>query len=119
MSTANPARLTIAARTAGWLRFAAFYLTEVVKSNIMIAWDVLTPTDRSRPGIVELDLPEGLSDVQILLISNLITMTPGSLTLDLSPDRRTLVLHILYLDDRVELIRHLQKNYVQRVRQLF
>ena len=53
------------------------------------------------------------------LISNLITMTPGSLTLDLSPDRRTLVLHILYLDDRAELIRHLQKNYVQRVRQLF
>ena len=119
MSTANPARTALGARIAGWLRFAAFYLSEIVKSNIMIAWDVLTPTDRSRPGIVELELPEGLSDVQILLISNLITMTPGSLTLDLSPDRRILVLHILYLDDRAELIRHLQKNYVQRVRQLF
>lgn len=115
MSVTPPARLAFAARLIGWLRFAGFYLAEVVKSNLMIAWDVLTPTDKGSPGIICLPLPEGLRDGQILLISNLITMTPGSLTLDLSPDRRTLVLHVLYLGDVEQTRRHLLENYVQRV----
>lgn len=115
MSMPSPERLPLAARTLGWIRFAGFYLAEVVKSNLAIAWDVLTPTDKGSPGIIALPLPEGLRDGQILLISNLITMTPGTLTLDLSADRRTLVLHVLYLDDIEETRRHLLENYVQRV----
>lgn len=118
MSMAPASRLRFAACLAGWLRFAGFYLAEVLKSNLAIAWDVLTPTDKGRPGILCLPLPEGLRDGQILLISNLITMTPGTLTLDLSEDRRLLVLHILYLGDVEETRRHLLENYVQRVVQL-
>ncbi|WP_234044509.1 Na+/H+ antiporter subunit E [Haloferula rosea] len=90
-----------------------------MKSNLLIAWDVLTPTDKTRAGIIALDLPERLGDGQILLISNLITMTPGSLSLELSPDRRTLLIHVLYLDEDVEVTRnHLQQNYVERVLKL-
>lgn len=103
----------------GWIRFAGFYLAEVVKSNLHIAWDVLTPRDLTRQGILRLDLPEGVGDARILLISNLITMTPGTLSLDLSADRRTLLIHALYLGDDIEATRdHLQKNYVERVLQL-
>ncbi len=115
MSIISPKRLPPAARAVGWIRFAGFYLAEVVKSNLAIAWDVLTPTDKGRPGIITLPLPEGLRDGQILLISNLITMTPGSLTLDLCADRRTLLLHILYLDDIEETRKHFLENYVHRV----
>ena len=105
-----------ARKLIGWIHFAAFYLSEVVRSNLAITWDVLTPTDRTRPGLITLDLPEGLGDAHIFLISNLITMTPGSLSLELSPDRRKLLLHILLLDPDPEQTRkHLQQNYVQRV----
>ena len=99
-----------------WLRFAAFYLGEVVKSNLLIAWDVITPRDLTRQGILRLDLPASLGDGRILLITNLITMTPGTLSLELSADRRTLLVHVLYLDEDIESTRsHLQQNYVQRV----
>jgi multicomponent Na+:H+ antiporter subunit E len=118
MSMTSRPGLAFLSRATGWLRFAGFYLAEVVKSNLMIAWDVLTPTDKGSPGIIALPLPEGLRDGQILLISNLITMTPGTLTLDLSADRRTLVLHVLYLGDVEQTRRHLLENYVQRVVQL-
>lgn len=107
--------LSLIRKTIGWIRFAGFYLTEVMKSNLSIAWDVLTLEDKSSPGIIALDLPAGLSDGQILLISNLITMTPGSLSLDLSADRRTLLLHILYLDDVEGTRKHFLENYVHRV----
>ncbi len=99
----------------GWIGFAGFYLTEVIKANFIIAWDVLTPDSKSTPGIIEIELPEGLGDAQTLLISNLITMTPGSLTLELCADHRTLLLHILYLDDVEETRQHFLDNYVNRV----
>ncbi len=91
----------------------------MVKSNLQIAWDVMTPTDLTKQGFLRLDLPEGMSDFRILLVSNLITMTPGTLIVGLSEDRRTLLCHVLYLDDNVEQTRHnLQHNYVYRVHQL-
>ncbi|MGD7652611.1 MAG: Na+/H+ antiporter subunit E [Verrucomicrobiales bacterium] len=111
--------MNLPSKLAGWARFSGFYLTEVIKSNLQIAWDVLTPTDHTRQGLIRLDLPAGLGDGRILLISNLITMTPGTLSLELSEDRRTLLLHILYLEECVENTRnHLQQNYVERVLQL-
>ena len=104
---------------AGWLLLAVFYVVEVVKSNLQIAWDVLTPTDKTQQGFLRLDLPEGISDFRIFLVSNLITMTPGTLILGLSEDRRTLLCHVLYIGDDIEETRHhLQSNYVYRVHQL-
>ena len=103
----------------GWLWLWFFYLIEVVKSNLQITWDVLTPTDKTRQGFLRLDLPEGMSDFRILLVSNLITMTPGTLIVGLSEDRRTLLCHVLYMGDDIEATRHhLQSNYVHRVHQL-
>lgn len=107
--------LSLPAKVIGWIRFAGFYLTEVMKSNLAIAWDVLTPGDDSAPGIIAIELPPDLGDFQILLISNLITMTPGSLSMNLCADRRTLLLHILYLDDVEGTRKHLTENYVNRV----
>jgi multicomponent Na+:H+ antiporter subunit E len=107
------------AKLQGWISFALFYLGEVIKSNLMIAWDVINPRDLTRPGVIALDLPDHLNDRQIFMISSLITMTPGSLSLDLSADRRILYLHMLYLDEDVESTReHLRKNYVERVLKL-
>ena len=107
--------LSFAGKVIGWIRFGGFYLAEVMKSNLAIAWDVLTPEDKSAPGIIAVELPPSLGDFQILLISNLITMTPGSLSLDLSADRRTLLLHILYLDDVEKARQYITENYVNRV----
>ncbi len=107
--------LSLPQKIIGWIHFSGFYLTEVLKSNLEIAWDVMTPGDSSSSGIIAIELPAGLGDLQILLISNLITMTPGTLSLDLCPDRRTLLLHILYLNDIEGTRKHLTENYVNRV----
>ncbi len=107
--------LSLPAKAWGWTCFAGFYFKEILLSNFNIVWDVLTPDDKSRAGIIALDLPPEMSDNQVLIVSNLMTMTPGTLSLDLTEDRKKLLVHVLYLHD-VEVTRnHLMNNYVYRV----
>jgi multicomponent Na+:H+ antiporter subunit E len=94
------------------LRFAAFYLWELVLSNLRVAHDVLTPTFYMRPGVVAVPL-EARTDVEITLLANLITLTPGSLSLALSEDRQTLYVHSMFIDD-VERVRERIKTGLER-----
>jgi multicomponent Na+:H+ antiporter subunit E len=78
------------------LRFSGFYLWQLVLSNLRLAYDVMTPTHYMRPGVIAVPL-EARTDAEITLLSNLITLTPGTLSLDLSPDRRVLYVHAMYI----------------------
>lgn len=75
-----------------------FFLVELVHSNLRVFWDVITPGHISRPGIVGVPL-RAETEMEILLIANLISLTPGTLSIDLSEDRRTLYVHVMFLDD--------------------
>jgi len=102
-----------------FLAFAVFYLKEVLVANLHIAADILRPRSKAAPGFVVLPLGE-MSNIQILLLTNLISMTPGTLSFDLSQDRRRLLLHVMYLHGREEETRdHLLEHYVAPVRRLF
>jgi multicomponent Na+:H+ antiporter subunit E len=102
-----------------FLKFVLHYIKEVLVANLTIAWDILTPRLRARLAFIELEIGE-LSDFQVLLLTNLITMTPGTLSFDISTDRRRLLLHLLYpRGDPGQLRRALDRHYVQPVRRLF
>jgi multicomponent Na+:H+ antiporter subunit E len=98
--------------------FMGFYLREVLLSNLRVAYDVLTPRLQMRPAIVTVDI-EGLSDQQLIALTNLITMTPGTLSLDVSDDHRVLFVHAMYVDDLEQFHRDLQDDFVRRVRRVF
>ena len=74
-----------------------YFLYELTVSSFQVAWDALTPTHRSRPAIVAvpLDIEE---PIQITVLANLISLTPGSLSLDVSPDGKTLYVHEMFAD---------------------
>lgn len=78
--------------------FVVYFIYDLVKSNIRVAWDVLTPTHLMRPGVIAYPL-ELEGDGSITLFANLISVTPGTLSLDISDDRRVLYIHVMYLDD--------------------
>lgn len=98
--------------------FIFFYLWEVLLSNLVLAHDVVTPRDRFRPGILALHLPE-MTDLQIIALTNLVTMTPGTLTLDISEDRRTLFMHCMYLNNPQWMRRRICEDYVMRIKEIF
>lgn len=107
-----------------WLRkiwqtvnFLLFYLGEVLISNLRVAYDVLTPKDHSDPSIIALPL-EARTDLELLVVANLISMTPGTLSMDVSSDRQTLYIHTMFTGDVEELKRGLKENFEARVLRL-
>lgn len=98
------------------ISFVFFYIWELIKSNVRVAYEVLTPPHSMKPGVIGLPL-EAKSDAAITILANLITMTPGTLSLDLSSDRRMLFIHAMYIDDEETLRRDL-KDLERRVIEL-
>lgn len=74
-----------------------FFVKELIIANLKIAHDVLSKNTFMEPAIVALPL-EVKSDVGIMLLANIITLTPGTLSLRLSDERDVLYIHTLYLE---------------------
>lgn len=92
------------------LWFATLFLWEVLKSNLRVAWDVVTPRRLRRPGIVAVPL-DARSDLEIAVLANLITLTPGSLCVDVSEDRRTLFVHAMFVSDPDEVRTEIKQQF--------
>lgn len=99
------------------LRFLGYYLWELLKSNAIVAYDVLTPTHHMKPGVIGIPL-EAKTDLEITVLANLITMTPGTLSLDVSADRKTLFVHAMYINDPEALRADIKENLERRVLRL-
>jgi multicomponent Na+:H+ antiporter subunit E len=97
--------------------FAGFFAKEILLSAARVAYDVLTRTHHMRPAVLAVPL-QARTDLEIALLANLITLTPGSLSLDLSPDRRTLYVHLMYVDDPEVAVEELKHGYERRVLEL-
>lgn len=98
--------------------FLLFYIKEVILSNLKVAWDVVTPGYLSNPGFIALEL-DAKKEGELLVLANLISMTPGTLSLDISTDHKVIYIHAMYMDDPESLKRMLKQNFESRVIDLF
>jgi multicomponent Na+:H+ antiporter subunit E len=96
------------------IRFALFFLWEVLTANFRVVREILTPYHRMRPGIVAVPL-DASTDLEIAAFANLITLTPGTLSLDVSSDRSTLFVHAMFIDDVDDFKNHLKEGLEQRL----
>lgn len=96
------------------ISFIFFFLWEMVKANIQVAYEVITPPHNMKPGIVSLPL-DAKTDLEITLLANLITLTPGTLSLDVSSDRSVLYVHSMYVFDREEFIDDIKNGFEKRL----
>ena len=100
------------------VEFALFYVKEVILSNLRVAYDVITPKYYMQPAFIELDL-QGMSHRQILILANLITMTPGTLSLDICEQTQTLKIHSMYVENPQTAVRNLETTILRRIRNVF
>lgn len=83
-------------RLAKAVPFTFFFLWELAVANAVVAWEVMTPRHYMRPGIVEVPI-RSRRPMEISLLANLISLTPGTLTLEVAADRTALYVHALHL----------------------
>lgn len=99
-------------RVWSWSKLLVLFLWELVVSSVQVIWDVLTPQHKANPGIISVPL-DVTTEMEILLVTNLISLTPGTLCLDVTQDRKTLYIHAMFADDP-EAIRHQIKSGMER-----
>lgn len=102
------------------ISLAVLFLYELMVSAIRVAVIVVTPDLKSalRPAIVAVPLTVK-SDAEITLLANLITLTPGTLSVDVSDDRSLLYVHVLTLSTREALIADIASGFEKKVKEVF
>lgn len=100
-----------------FVRFLYFAIHEIVLANVALAKVLLRRDMRLNPAIVTIEL-EPQSPGPITTLANLITLTPGTITLDISGDGSEIYVHNLVLGDEETFIRDI-KAYERRVLELY
>lgn len=104
-------------RAAAAVALAGVFLWQLTLANGRVAYDVLTPGLQAVPAIVRLDL-DATGDFEILLLAILVTLTPGSVVVDISEDRRHMYVYFMYADDPEDARRRLKEVFERRVLQV-
>lgn len=99
------------------LSFLVFFSKEMVAANIKMAYYTVQPLSRLRPGIVSVPI-DGMSDIEITTLANLITLTPGTLSLDISEDNTRLIVHCMDASDPEAVEREIREGFQRRVKEL-
>ena len=97
---------------------ALVFLYELVLSTIRVAITVLSPNMNLKPGIFAYKL-EVDRDFEITVLANLITLTPGTLSVDVSDDKQYLYVHAIDCSD-VDATRHdIATSFERRILEAF
>jgi multicomponent Na+:H+ antiporter subunit E len=101
------------------IMFALYFLKELIKANLIVAYDILTPEDKMKPAIIAFPT-KCETDFEITMLANLITLTPGTLSIDMSKDKKILFVHCMYVDDaedfKKEITNGLEKKLLELTR---
>ena len=100
------------------LRLAWTFIAELVLSALRVARLVLRPDVKAhiRPAFVAYPL-SAKTDAEITLLANLITLTPGTLSVDVSEDRRFLHIHVIDLGDREAFVASIADGFERQVKE--
>lgn len=99
-------------------RLVLIMLYDIVRSNIHVARLVLGPREKIHPGWVW--VPLDLTNIHgITALASLITLTPGTVSAELSDDRRYLLVHALDLADADALIAEIKSRYEAPLKEIF
>lgn len=100
------------------LRLAARVLVDIILSNIEVARRILGPEAAIHPRFVQYPLTLG-NHYGIVTLAGIITMTPGTVTADIAPDRRSLLIHAFNTDDEAALIATIRERYETPLERIF
>ena len=94
------------------------FIWEMILSNIAVIKQVISPKLKMKPGIIAVPI-ELTGPWEIVLLANLITLTPGTLSVDLSEDNSCIYVHAMDVPDAEEMIRSIKHTFERRIMEVF
>lgn len=98
------------------LRLAAEFVIELCLSGYRVARDTLSPKMSFEPAIVALPL-DLKQDAEIMLLANMISLTPGTLSVDVSSDKSTLYIHAMNVENPDETCREIKEGFEHLIKE--
>lgn len=100
------------------LKLVPLVLWDIVVANVTVAFLVLGPLGRLKPRFIEVPL-EVSHPLAISVLASIVTMTPGTVSSQVSADRRHLLVHGLYVPDEAAMVAGIKSRYESLVKALF
>lgn len=111
----GPQRSPYFAKVLTTIGFVVYCLKELVIANVKMAVYTCSPLRSLKPMILAVPLRPGMTDVEITVLANLVTLTPGTLSLDVSQGRDTLFVHMMNVADPDAEIRAIKDGFERRL----
>lgn len=100
------------------LQYIAVLLLDIGVANLAVAKRILGPTQKLHPAFIRLPV-ELKNEFAISVLASTISLTPGTVSSDLSADRKTLLIHALDVTDKAEVIAHIKQRYEKPLKEIF
>ena len=101
-------------RFFAFIRLFTLFIYDMAISVKQVVWEILTPTQLSSPAIIKVPLT-GKNDLEITLLANLVSLTPGTLSLDVSEDKSYLIIHAMFAQNPQEVIDSIKNGVEKRI----
>ncbi len=106
--------------TKGWnlLSFGIYFVRILIKANLQVAWEIVTPGQHMQPRIIRYSVA-GMTPLQVTTLANTITLTPGTLSVDVSNDAENLYVHCMYAASRPDAVHELDELRDRILKEVF
>lgn len=110
-TVATPRKRALPLRVVGFLVFLFYFFRALVLSNIQLAAVVLfKKREDIVPGFLTYPI-EGLTKLEVLVLTHCITLTPGTTSVEISPDFTTLTVHALDASDVEGIVEGIRNDF--------
>lgn len=96
------------------LSFVLFMVWEIIKSNFQTVVESLYSKSRLAPAIVAVPLT-AKTDFEISTFANLLSLTPGTLVIDVADDKKVMYVHVMHLEDKQKFVDEVKNNFERRL----
>lgn len=91
-----------------------YFLKEVVVANLQIAKLVFAKPENIHPAIIKIPL-DIKTDRGLFLLSSMITLTPGTLSLEISSDKKNLYVHVTHTANSAEVVAQIKNGFEKKL----
>ncbi|KZN13756.1 Na+/H+ antiporter subunit E [Marinomonas sp. TW1] len=98
--------------------YVLMVMKDIVVANVEVALWIIGPVKKLKPGFVAIPI-NIQSDLGITILASTVSLTPGTVSAEVSEDKQWLYIHALHLDNGSELIETVKQRYEKPIKEIF